>query len=96
VDPLGNAHGIPLAEAFVNAPNKGAIAAWSPTGLGFTFEHDLMAQELFDAIFNQGNHILGSVTTQAKVSAYSKFGISVDNLETFVLFGDPAGNLSAP
>ena len=96
VDQFGTPHGFPLAEAFLNVGNSGAIAAWSPTGLGFTFEHDLMAQELFNIIFSENDPILGSATTGAKVRAFSKFAISEDNLNTFVLFGDPATTLAVP
>lgn len=96
LDLFGNRHGVPLAEAFMNAVDKGAIAAWSPTGLGFTFEHDFLSEELFDGILNEGDRILGSATSRAKIAAFSRFGISVDNLETFVLFGDPATALAVP
>jgi len=81
-----------LSEEFLKQANKGAIAVFAPTGLGYTSEHDILAQELFSTIFNDGNIILGSTTTQAKIRAFSR-GVSSDIVETFVLFGDPVTKL---
>jgi hypothetical protein len=83
-----------LAEEFLLQPNKGAIAVFAPTGLGYSWEHSMLAQELFNAIFNEGKTILGEATTQAKIGAFSN-GVSGDIVETFVLFGDPATGLNA-
>jgi hypothetical protein len=95
-DQFGNLHGIPLAEAFLNAANKGAVAVWSPTGLGYTFEHDHLVRGLFDAVFRQHDTVLGSAIWRAQFSAFANFGVSEDTLQTFVLFGDPATRLAIP
>jgi hypothetical protein len=82
-----------LAESFVNASGKGAVAAFAPTGLGYTWEHRLMAVYLYDMLFKPGeNTTLGMITTQAKIEAYAQ-GSSLEQVETFLLFGDPVCSL---
>jgi hypothetical protein len=75
-----------LAEAFLKADNKGAIAVFAPTGLGYTFEHQRLADELFKRLFQNQETELGPLTTAAKISAR----ITGDSVETFTLFGDPS------
>jgi len=82
-----------LAESFVNASGKGAIAAFAPTGLGYTWEHRLLGIRLFEMLFQPGeNATLGMMTTQARIDAYTQ-GSSLDQVQTFVLFGDPVSSL---
>jgi hypothetical protein len=78
-----------LAEVFLKAEDKGAIAMFAPGGLGYTFEHKILANELFQRLFKENETELGFLTTMAKIAAVSNFGISIDNLEMFTLFGDP-------
>lgn len=82
-----------LAEKFVNASNKGAIASCASSSLGYTWEHGLMAKALFSSVFNQGNVILGDFTTLAKINAYAQ-GATSELVQTFILFGDPACSLA--
>ena len=81
-----------LAEEFVVRPGKGAVAAFSPSGLGYLWEHNILGSEVFSSIFKEGNKRLGVITTQSKIDAYAK-GTSEDVLRTFTLFGDPAGRI---
>jgi hypothetical protein len=83
-----------LAEEFLRVNGKGAIAAWSPTGLGFPSQHQLLFGELFTAIFEGDNRLLGPATTAAKISAYAQNSGLGELVETFVLFGDPALELA--
>jgi len=83
-----------LAEEFLRVEGKGAIAAWSPTGLGFSSQHRLLFEELFAAIFEDDNRLLGPATTAAKISAYAQNSGLGELVETFVLFGDPALELA--
>jgi len=78
-----------LAEAFLKADNKGAIAVFAPTGLGYTFEHNKLAEELFKRLFQDKETELGPLTTAAKISAH----LSKDSVEMFTLFGDPSLSL---
>lgn len=78
-----------LAEAFLKADGKGAIGMWAPSGLGSTSAHEILAHELFQRLFHDNETELGTLTTIAKIVAVSNFGISIDNLKMFTLFGDP-------
>ena len=83
-----------LAESMLLATSKGAIASFSPTGLGLATGHDRMESGLFDAIFHDYVTDLGTATTLAKLYMYSSTGGSYEDLvETYLLFGDPATQL---
>jgi hypothetical protein len=81
-----------LAEEFVVAPGKGAVATFSPSGLGYLWEHEILGNEIFSAIFKEGKSLFGVIAIQAKMDAYAK-GASEDILRTFTLLGDPAARL---
>jgi hypothetical protein len=81
-----------LGEEFVIAKNKGAIASFVPSGLGYTWEHAILGSNVFSSIFQQGNTILGVITTQSKINAYTQ-GATGDLVRTYVLIGDPATRL---
>jgi hypothetical protein len=78
-----------LAEEFILAKGKGAIACFSPSGLGYPWEHRILGNELYSSLFRHENTELGFLTTQAKIAAFGK-GAREDILITFTLFGDPA------
>ena len=44
-----------LAEEFVRAQNKGAIACLASTSLGYTSEHEVLAENIFNLIYNDGD-----------------------------------------
>lgn len=81
-----------LAEDFLRVDNKGAIACFAPTALGYPSEHQVLARKIFTGLFNDNNTIAGSLVTTAKIGTYSQIS-SRDILETFTLFGDPATEL---
>jgi hypothetical protein len=81
-----------LGEEFVVAPNRGAIASFSPSGLGYVWEHQTLGNEVFASIFSHGLRTLGAITTQAKINAFAK-GATEDLVKTFTLLGDPATRL---
>lgn len=83
-----------LAEEFVAAPFEGAIAAFSPSGLGYVWEHEILSEHLFSEIFVEGNRLLGPAAIGSKIEAYGQ-GASEDMLKTFILLGDPAVSLKA-
>ena len=78
-----------LAEELVAPPDKGAIGCFSPSGLGYLWEHNLLGNELFKRIFKQGERILGSLTTGSKIAARGQ-GATEDMLAMFTLIGPPA------
>lgn len=80
-----------LAEEFLLA-RGGAIAAFAPSNVSYTWEDMILANEIFSSIFEQNNRNLGTITTSAKIAAYQQ-GTSQNLLQMFTLFGDPAVNL---
>ncbi|MCX5904566.1 MAG: C25 family cysteine peptidase [Proteobacteria bacterium] len=81
-----------LAEEFVRAPKKGAIACLAPTGIGYPSDHDALAEKIFSRLFTDHDNIAGSVAYTAKINAYAQRP-SREILETFTFFGDPATEL---
>ncbi|MFN2286216.1 MAG: C25 family cysteine peptidase, partial [Anaerolineae bacterium] len=81
-----------IAEMLVRAPNKAAVASWSPTGLGLASGHDIMNQALYQAVFFDDVIEIGPATTLGKLALA---GQGHDYLvETYTLFGDPALELN--
>jgi hypothetical protein len=84
-----------LGQEFVLASNKGAIGSFAPSGLGYTWEHEVLGKKFFSILFDERNNILGPLTTQSKLAAYAG-GVSEDMVKMFTLFGDPATKLKWP
>ena len=80
-----------FAEEFLLA-RGGAIGAFAPSNVSYTWEDQILADAIFSNIFEQGNRTLGVITTQAKITAYEQ-GASQNVLQMFTLFGDPAVSL---
>jgi hypothetical protein len=81
-----------LGESIVRMPGAGAVASWSPTGLGLVSGHDYLQRGFFLALFHEGERELGSLITAGHLYllAHAPAGKYDDLLDTFVLFGDPA------
>ena len=85
-----------LAETFVVAEGKGAIAAFSGTGAGLAAGHDYLNRGFFDAVFYDGVRDLGLATYYAKLRLWSEGGSFLyDLLDTYLLFGDPVLHIQA-
>jgi hypothetical protein len=78
-----------LVELNVRAANGGAVAAFSPTGLGVGDGHDSLQQGFYTAVFANGVQRLGPAALAAKLQLYGT-GNHYDLIETFTVFGDPA------
>jgi hypothetical protein len=78
-----------LAEAFLKAEGKGAIAAFSPSGLSLDEPAHRFHRELLDAVFNQGHRRLGDAVLAAQ-SAYAESGEFPELVSIYHLLGDPA------
>ncbi len=83
-----------LAEVIVRAAGKGAVASWSPTGLGVATGHDQLNRGFYKAVFQGGSRILGEAVMAGKLQLAAS-GQSPDLLDTFTLFGDPALQINA-
>jgi hypothetical protein len=84
-----------LAVQMLLAEDKGAVAAFSATGLGVATGHDFLHRGFFDSIIETGNPHLGPAALEAKIRLFGA-GYSHDLLHTFTIFGDPALRLNLP
>jgi hypothetical protein len=84
-----------LIEELLRSPSKGAVAAFSPTGLGVATGHDFLWRGFYDATFRDGNWILGEAALAAKLDLYSTGG-NLDLVHTYTIFGDPALKIKTP
>lgn len=82
-----------MAEVFTKAANKGAVAAWSPTGMGVARGHEYLNQGFFNAALGIGNTDLGKATSYGKLFLWSSQE-NLDLIDTYLLFGDPATKIN--
>jgi len=78
-----------LAEALVTAENRGAIAAFSPSGLSLDAPAHLFHKALLEALLNGEHARLGDAVLAAQ-RAYLKTGAFPELLRIYHLLGDPA------
>lgn len=81
-----------LAEALATAELGGGIGCFSPSGLSYTWEQDILAPHIFSLIFDEGEDRLGVIVTEAKLAAHSQ-GVTDQLVSMFTLLGDPASRL---
>jgi hypothetical protein len=82
-----------LGEVMVRAQGRGAVASWSPTGLGVATGHESLDQGFFRAVFLDGLRGLGQATTAGKLRVWAG-SAHHELLDTYLLFGDPATTLT--
>jgi len=78
-----------MAEVVTRADGKGAVASWSPTGLGVVSGHDYLDRGFFQVVLLDRRRTLGQATTAGKLNLFAS-GSNLDLLDTYLLFGDPA------
>jgi hypothetical protein len=83
-----NPYGETLAEALMKAPQGGAIAVWTSSGLTEPDKQALMNKELIKLLFGRESLTLGEATAKAKASVSDQ-----DIRKTWILFGDPTTRL---
>ncbi|MEJ5200454.1 MAG: C25 family cysteine peptidase, partial [Anaerolineae bacterium] len=74
----------------VRSPTGGAIATFSPTGLGVAAGHDFLHRGFLDAMFGSDLTQMGQAAVAAKLDLYTNSGQNLDLLNTFAVLGDPA------
>jgi hypothetical protein len=84
-----------LAKVFLISEDKGAIATFSPTGLGVATGHDALQRGFFNAMNNKGEWELGEVSLAAKMALFA-INDNFDLMHTFTIFGDPALQIATP
>jgi hypothetical protein len=85
-----------LAEEWVRAPDRGGIAAWAPSGLGYLWPETALMTEFYRALFTASDQPLGAASAQAETVALGNGSITPDVVQTFVLLGDPALRVAVP
>jgi uncharacterized repeat protein (TIGR01451 family) len=91
-----------VGESVVRLSGRGAIASWSPTGLGVATGHDYLHRGFYDALFNWDVSRLGPATTAGKLYLFTNAQAGDgsprfrDLLDTYVLLGDPATRINVP
>ncbi|HUW94802.1 MAG TPA: C25 family cysteine peptidase [Anaerolineae bacterium] len=85
-----------LGESIIRAQGRGAVASWSPSGLGLPAAHEILAGGFYRAVFTDGLHLLGPATTQAKLSLWAQAPEFQELIDTYLLLGDPATELALP
>lgn len=82
-----------LSEQMMRIPNKGAIASFAPTGQDVATGHDILTQNLYQALFDDQT----PVTQLGPLIYASKAALAGHALErllyTYMFYGDPALNL---
>jgi hypothetical protein len=76
-------------EQMMRAANGGAVATFSPSGLGISTGHNALMSGMLDAIFKDGVQRLGPATIAGKVNVYVG-GDGLDLINTYTILGDPA------
>jgi hypothetical protein len=78
-----------LAEALLKAEARGAVAAFSPSGLSLDAPAHRMHQLLLEALFQERHERLGDAVLAAQ-SRYASTGAFPELLSIYHLLGDPA------
>ena len=79
-----------LAETFFDlGNNRGTAAHWSSSGLGYAYEHTILVNAFYDALFKERVGAIGDAINQAKVIYLNK-GYDESEAYSFTLLGDPA------
>jgi hypothetical protein len=77
-----------LSEALMKAPQGGAVAVWTSSGLTEPDRQAVMNKELIKLLFGRESLTLGEATAKAKASVSDQ-----DVRKTWILFGDPTTKL---
>jgi hypothetical protein len=85
---------VSLSEGLVRAAERGAVASWAPTGLGVAHGHDFLNKGFLEAVLLNGVRELGPATYAGKWRLYNA-GVSLEQIEEYTLFGDPALQIPA-
>jgi hypothetical protein len=86
-----------LAETMLRSEDKGAVAAFMPTGMTPTEGQHVLNTALFESVFTEDLRTLGPAISAAKQTLLANGKSDYEEVsETFLLFGDPAMTLNVP
>lgn len=87
---------VSMGEKAVRTIGKGAVASFSPTGLGVATGHQFLYNQFFESLVYDGETQIGPLTVDAKHALFESHSLFKDLLDTYVLFGDPALIVNMP
>lgn len=82
-----------MGEVITRTEGKGAVASWSPSGWGSVYGHDALNRGFFKAVYQDGVGVLSSAINSGILNLWAT-GSNLDLLDTYMLFGDPAMQMS--
>jgi hypothetical protein len=82
-----------LGEAILRAEDKGAVAHFGSSGVAWANEDNLLGQNIYESIFDDGVRHLGQIFAEGKLGPRR---ISQELIDVFNLLGDPATQLGLP
>jgi hypothetical protein len=83
-----------LDELLVRRNGGGAVATWSPSGLGVQSGHEQLYRTFYQSVLQDTKGQLGSAVLAAKLDFYANVSGHDELLDTYHLFGDPAMDLN--
>jgi uncharacterized repeat protein (TIGR01451 family) len=84
-----------ISESIVRAEGGGAVASWGPTGLGVAYGHDDLNRGFLEAVLHDGVREFGPATYAGKLRL-ALAGHSLEQIDEYTVFGDPALRLHSP
>jgi hypothetical protein len=85
-----------LAESLLFNPNGGAVAVLAPTSPTLPGDQTFLSDALVEALIQNPLYRLGDITLYAWQQAPMQSPGTIDVMQTFLLFGDPALQMPAP
>jgi hypothetical protein len=79
-----------LDESLVVHEGGGAVASWSPSGLGLLSGHVVLHQGFYRSVLEGDEERLGAAALAAKLELHAYTDAYDELLDTYHLFGDPA------
>jgi hypothetical protein len=85
-------NGISLDETMLTSPTEGAVATWSPTGLGLSSGHVYLAKGFLNSAFYQNPTSIGEAAFAGMLNLMNNY-FSTELINSFGILGDPALSL---
>ncbi len=81
-----------FGETFMRLNNRGSVAHWSSSGLGYSSEHSVLHKGFYEGMFDHNQVAIGDAVNFAKFKYYQS-GKHPSELYGFILLGDAAMNI---
>ncbi len=79
-----------IAESFLLTADRGAVAVFAPSAIGYPSDHDSLAKILHEKIIGNRDIPIGVIVKNTLMEGYTQQKFSQDVVYTYILFGDPA------